>query len=286
MSAPFTLRQPAARADDARGITLRLPVYTAGPAPETLGERRRRETGALALSMRVRPLLLAALPAEALQRFRIHALDVTGPVPLTLYESGGDPGDQARDFGGEVAFGGRRWHLRLSPLQDPSNAAVLWAVATGGLLASLLLAALAWSIADTRRRALRVGHQMSARYRESEEQFRTLNDVLPALVLMARAEDGRVMYANQVAQARLGERIGDGGPVRRRVAAPATAGIRRPGVVEQRRRIADDAQWRQVLGIDLARARAGTWRGHAVDGGQRRFRAAAAHRTAQLPGHP
>ncbi|WP_243412265.1 bifunctional diguanylate cyclase/phosphodiesterase [Cognatiluteimonas telluris] len=210
MSAPFTLRQPAARADDARGITLRLPVYTAGPAPETLGERRRRETGALALSMRVRPLLLAALPAEALQRFRIHALDVTGPVPLTLYESGGDPGDQARDFGGEVAFGGRRWHLRLSPLQDPSNAAVLWAVATGGLLASLLLAALAWSIADTRRRALRVGHQMSARYRESEEQFRTLNDVLPALVLMARAEDGRVMYANQVAQARLGERIGDG----------------------------------------------------------------------------
>jgi PAS domain-containing protein len=82
-----------------------------------------------------------------------------------------------------------------------------------GLFASLLLASLFWSIATTRRRAVVLGTQMSARFRESEERFRALNDLLPALVLMARADDGSIMYANQAATARLGERVNEGGGI-------------------------------------------------------------------------
>jgi diguanylate cyclase (GGDEF)-like protein len=48
---------------------------------------------------------------------------------------------------------------------------------------------------------------MSHRFRESEQRFRTLNDLLPALVLLVRPEDGCVIYANQAAHARLGENI-------------------------------------------------------------------------------
>src|SRR3546814_9279342 len=38
----------------------------------------------------------------------------------------------------------------------------------------------------------------------------TLNDLLPALVLMARADDGRIVYANEAAAARLGRGVADG----------------------------------------------------------------------------
>ncbi|HRO15033.1 MAG TPA: hypothetical protein PLL33_08325, partial [Paracoccus sp. (in: a-proteobacteria)] len=56
-----------------------------------------------------------------------------------------------------------------------------------GTIISLLLAALLWSLAVTRRKALALGAQMSSRYRESELRFRALNELLPALVLVIGA---------------------------------------------------------------------------------------------------
>jgi diguanylate cyclase (GGDEF)-like protein len=213
LSAPFPLRQPAADPADTLGITLRLPVYAVGPVPATVSERRAREAGAVALSMRARPLLQAALPPEALQLFRVEVYDISDRLPVRLYDSGVATIADAHDYGAQIDFGGRRWRLSLLPRSDAGNTSALWMIGIGGLLASLLLAGLFWSIANTRRRALQVGHQMSTRYRESEEQFRALNDLLPALVVMARAEDGRVTYANLVAQARLGERIEEGADI-------------------------------------------------------------------------
>src|SRR5207342_3063326 len=93
---------------------------------------------------------------------------------------------------------------------QPYGGGLLWMVGLGGLITIQIQTSLFWSIATTRRRAVGQGRQMSARYRESEERFRKLNDLLPALVLMARAEDGHVLYANQAACARLGERINSG----------------------------------------------------------------------------
>ena len=50
---------------------------------------------------------------------------------------------------------------------------------------------------------------MSRRYRESEERFRALNDLLPVLVLLAEVDGGRITYANQAARDRLGGRVGE-----------------------------------------------------------------------------
>jgi len=213
MSAVFALRQPTPDPADALGVTIRLPVYAPGPTPASVAERRSREIGALALSMRVRPMLLSALPPEALQRFRVRVRDITDGDRTLLYDSRAPEVDGAHVFVGAIDYGGRRWQLLLSPRRAANDAGILWMAGVGGLIASLLLASLFWSIATTRRRAVVLGTHMSARFRESEERFRALNDLLPALVLMARADDGSIMYANQAATARLGARVNEGGGI-------------------------------------------------------------------------
>src|SRR3546814_8992100 len=71
------------------GVVVRLPVYSSGPRPSDVAKRREREIGALGISMRVRPMLLAALPPDALHRYRVRVLDTTGDTTMTLYDSGG-----------------------------------------------------------------------------------------------------------------------------------------------------------------------------------------------------
>src|SRR5690606_15777068 len=49
-----------------------------------------------------------------------------------------------------------------------------------------------------------LGLRMGKRFGESEARFRALNELLPALVLLADARDGRIAYANQAARRGLG----------------------------------------------------------------------------------
>ena len=210
MSAVFTLTQPVRDPRDAAGVVMRLPVYSPGPIPLDVTERRAREIGALAISLRVRPLVLAALPSDAMQRFRVSVFDTTSGRHEAIYDSNVAALSDSRSYGGDILFGERRWHVLMQPRDSGYDASALWVVGVGGAIASLLLALLSWSMANTRRRALTLGRRMSARCRDSEERFRALNDLLPALVLMARASDGQIIYANQAAAARLGEGIGAG----------------------------------------------------------------------------
>jgi diguanylate cyclase (GGDEF)-like protein len=209
MSAAFPLRQPS-DPRDVLGVVVRLPVYSAGPTPRSVEERRRRELGALGISMRVRPLLMAAMPGEALQRFRVRVLDTTEAKAVPLFDSGAVARAGMPAYGGDVAYGERRWRVLLEPRGAGYEASLLWLVGLAGATASLLLALLAWSVATTRRRAVTLGQRFSERYRESEERFRTLNDLLPALVLMARVDDGGIAYANEAATARLGIGVAKG----------------------------------------------------------------------------
>jgi len=205
MSGPFPLVQRSLDARDAEGVVMRLPVYAAGPVPATLAERRRREVGALGSSMRLRPLLLSALPQESLDRFHVRAYDITGGGSRLFFDSGSKAIANSPTYAGDVMFGQRHWRLQLDPRDRGYDTGLLWGLALGGLLATVLLASLLWSVAVTRRRAVTIGQQMSARYGESEQRFRTLNDLLPALVVMAQADNGHIIYANQAALARLGQ---------------------------------------------------------------------------------
>ncbi len=213
LSSPFRLAQDMT-ADGSQGVTLRLPIYAPGSPPSTLAARRARIAGSLAASFDLHKLITAAISPAAGKALHIVVQDVTEGNARLLYDSHPELEKQdvsAREFVNEVHYGSRVWRFVSQPLL-PRTAVPVWrqTLFLLGASMSLLLALLVWSVAGTRRRALQLGMRMSHRYRESEQRFRTLNDLLPALVLMAHPANGRILYANTVARARLGEKVDDG----------------------------------------------------------------------------
>ncbi|QDH71670.1 EAL domain-containing protein [Lysobacter alkalisoli] len=228
MSAPFPLVQFEGGGGPGEGVTLRLPFFSAGPPPANIQERRQRIVGSLAVSFHAGSLIEWALPAATLRDLHVAVEDVSGSVPVLLYDSHPalttaierDPARVGQDSGrlgdgrairtSDIGYGGRIWRIRVAELAPP-GAASPWGdtALVPGLLISLLLALLVGSLAGTHRRALDRGWQLSRRYRESKERFRALNELLPALVILAEAGNGRIRYANQAARDRLGGRVGE-----------------------------------------------------------------------------
>ena len=207
LSAPFRLRQQTAAEPGTDGVTLRLPVYSKGEPPATVAERRTRVIGSLAASFRLSRLIPSAVPREAGELLHVRVDDVTDGAAFPLYDSRpqAHAGDESRPtFERRLEYGGRTWRVRMHPFEGIAEAAWPWTMFGVGVLASVLLAMLAWSVATTRRQALMLGERMSRSFRDSEERFRALNELLPALVLLARRDDGSILYANQAARDRLG----------------------------------------------------------------------------------
>ncbi|MCD9047277.1 bifunctional diguanylate cyclase/phosphodiesterase [Luteimonas sp. MHLX1A] len=208
MSAPFQLTQFRDAGDAGLGITLRLPVYSRGRAPETVDARRARETGVLAMSLRLEPLVRTALQGRILEYMHVALRDTGAADNGHVFASGPLPVEAgAPAYTRMLEFGDPRWELRMQPLQAPADGDRSQSIILLGTLISVLAALLLWSIAGTHRRALALGQRMSARVSESEARFRTLNELLPALVLLADA-DGTITYANQFARRRLGDVVG------------------------------------------------------------------------------
>ncbi|WP_449426619.1 CHASE domain-containing protein [Rhodanobacter lindaniclasticus] len=209
LSAPFRpVQQSGTGAPD--GFTMRLPVFSPGDPPRTLAERRERTQGSIAVSFRISRLLGNVLQPDVGQQLRLILRDVTDPahiVPMFDSAPAAAAGDGFR-FERQLAYGGRVLDvvMRSRPTRP---AAFDWSQSTlpVGVLASVLLALLVYSIVGTRQRALELGWAMSRRYRESEERFRALNELLPALVVLADADGGRITYANRASRDRLGERV-------------------------------------------------------------------------------
>ncbi|MFP7722284.1 bifunctional diguanylate cyclase/phosphodiesterase [Lysobacter sp. A3-1-A15] len=211
LSAPFRLAQVAADGGAADGVTFRLPIYSPGQPPGSVAERRERIRGSLAISFQLHSLIQTALPEDGASHLHVEITDVTGPEPLALFDSHtGAHADAptAHRYDKELRYGGRAWRLSMHPLGHDAQTA-FWqrSPLLPGLLASALLALLVSSVVNTRRRAVDLGNRMSRRYRESEERFRALNELLPALVVLARQDTGRITYANQASRLRLGEEV-------------------------------------------------------------------------------
>lgn len=207
MSAPFPLLQVGEAGLGGRGITLRLPVYSRGPAPVTVEERRTREIGALAISLQLDPLVRIGLQGRILEFMHVAIHDPDASGDGRVFASGPEPAHDVSALVRELEFGGRRWELRLRPHSARAETHKVVSLIAVGSLISLLLSLLLWSIASTHRRALAMSQRMGARFAESETRFRTLNELLPALVVLADGEDN-ITYANQFARQRLGEVTG------------------------------------------------------------------------------
>lgn len=215
MSAPFRLKQQSTSQGLDDGVAMWLPVFGSGAPPRTVAERRARIRGALAVSFRVSELIGSAVPDEVRDDLRLHIDDITDGTPLPLFDSqpaaATATASKGYRFERRLTYGGRVWNVMMQPL-DAGPVVIPWneSIWPPGLLASVLLALLVFSVASTRQRALELGWRMSRRYRESEERFRALNDLLPVLVLLAEVDGGSITYANQTSRERLGERVAQG----------------------------------------------------------------------------
>jgi diguanylate cyclase (GGDEF)-like protein len=209
MSAPFLLRQSAGSTEKVDGFILRLPVYAAGAVPATVSERRRLLVGSLGASFRITRLIDSAMPSRPGPIAGIEVDDVTDGVAHRLYRRSFGATSANESLVREVRFGGRTWRVVVRGAATvPAGtwwASTFWL----GIWASVLLAALGWSVASTRERAIALGKAMSERFRASEERFRKLTELLPSLVLVARRDDGVVVYQNAAARNRLGHLAGE-----------------------------------------------------------------------------
>jgi len=210
MSGAFELIQRTGLPGPKDGVIIRLPVFSPGPSPTTIATRRARLVGSLAVSFQVSSLIERALPRETREDFAVRITDVSDQAPHLLFasdtaaETSALPDALTYRYRRDIVYGGRIWRMELrgtpGQMQSMSLPALTFAI---GVLASLLLATLAWSLANTRARAFRMARNLSAQYRDSEARFRALNELLPTLVLLAHSQDGGLTYANHAARERL-----------------------------------------------------------------------------------
>jgi diguanylate cyclase (GGDEF)-like protein/PAS domain S-box-containing protein len=212
LSAPFRPVQQAVSSAPDDGITMRLPIFSPGNPPRTVNERRERIRGSIAMSFRVSRLIGDAIPEQLTRDLHMRITDASGPVALPLFDSHPGPAIPASGyrFERQLIYGGRMWDIVMQPLSSgPLRIEWSRSILPPGLLVSVLLAMLVFSVVSARQRALDLGWRMSRRYRESEERFRALNDLLPMLVLLAEVEDGQITYANRAARDRLDEHVSE-----------------------------------------------------------------------------
>ena len=211
LSAPFTLLQFQALGEaQARGVTIRMPAYRPGAVPGDVAQRRARELGSLAVSVRLEPLVREALRGRILDYMEVDIRDLHAmPAQALLYATAPLPANAAGVQLRRMTFGGRVWELRLWPRAVPGDWGQLKLILIAGSSISVLLALFLWSQLTTHRRAIELGRRMSARFGESEARFQALNELLPALVLVADGRDRRISYANQAARTQLGNVVGE-----------------------------------------------------------------------------
>ena len=179
------------------GFLLVHAVYRHGARPTTRSERRAALRGWVYAAARVADVM-RGLPTGEID-LEVYDGDTVAPRAL-LYES--RPHPTPNTAGGATSrldVGGHVWSLRLFPRQDPSEAAgdrEPFFVLLGGLLASTLTAAIAFSLSTTRARAIALAHTMTESLRQSEERFRaSFEDAAIGMALVAPG--GRWLKVNR-----------------------------------------------------------------------------------------
>ena len=177
------------------GLLIYAPVYRSGDRPQSLAARRMSMQGWVFLAVRVAALTRVALQPMARDfRLRIQDISGSGPVPRLLYA---DPGYRPADAAVRLSHS-RRLHTLGRTLQLDFIAArgglgsvrdrFLDSMLVVGVLSCLLLFGIAWLLAGTEARALRLAAQMSEAHRRSEERVRALNRSLEARVALRTRE--------------------------------------------------------------------------------------------------
>ena len=194
------------------GVLAYLPVYDGGMVPGSTEQRRAMLRGWVYSPIRLGDLLHAVF-REDLQRMRVRLIDqgVAGQgKPQVIFDSApgnGAPAQAAEPVEPEVRLSlwlhGRQWELHYTalpgvwPLNDAGRHAPVMA---GVALASALLCALTWSLANTRTRARAMAAELAVELADGEERFRLMVEALKDHAIFMLDPRGVVISWNQGAE--------------------------------------------------------------------------------------
>jgi len=200
-----------APAPQKRGVLLVLPVYRAGDRPATVEARRESLQGWVYVPFRVGQLVAQAL-RQAPHRMALRVVDMGGDgagAGQVLYE---DPGfakaaDSPFRTATTVEAYGRQWRIEYASGPRAALDArlrTLRSTLVVGVIASVLLYAIALVLATTRSRADRLAARMTESYRRSEQRFRSAMEY-SAIGNALLDRQGRVVDANPALSRILGK---------------------------------------------------------------------------------
>jgi signal transduction histidine kinase len=223
---PLRLKRP----NDPIYLAMRLPVYRNGLSTETVEQRRSAYVGSVGAAFDVEYLMREALNEEMLRYVQIRLFDI-GPAPdyprpdlppqrRLLFDSAqieqGPLVRRALDRSGSafvyavpVEIASRVWEFQYAAqknaiISEPDKLLPRLVLASG-LLSSVLLFAVLYSLASSRSRAERIASDMTKHLRESEASLAEAHALLNDAQKLARVgccqyspADGRVIWSEEL----------------------------------------------------------------------------------------
>lgn len=191
------------------GFLMYLPVYRGGIVPATLEERREAIAGFVYSPFRMedlmRGILGRAVPDVGLRIYDGGMIDQAN----LMYDGGFAGEEHTFQSANVIDINGHQWTVVMTSrlvleqeiLQDDQPTAVL----VGGLLLSVLLFALLWSIAGTEVRATAIARVMTDAFRRSEAKFTSLVQAAEDAIIITDAA-GHIVSWNRGATTMFGYR--------------------------------------------------------------------------------
>jgi PAS domain S-box-containing protein len=212
---PLRIRQ----AKESIYLAMRIPVYRKGLPVDTVERRRAAYLGSVGAGINLENLMRGVLSEGMLKYMRIRLYDA-GAVEhrdadpaekrRLLFDSEqlrgnvSGPGavavsDSAFSRALPVEIGGRVWEFqydaRGDAMSDRVNRLLPWMVLAGGILSTLLLFGILYSLSSSRERALTLAARMTRDLRETEQRFRLITENASDLITVLDSK-GRRVYAN------------------------------------------------------------------------------------------
>ena len=176
-------------------------VYRNGELPPSVDDRRARIAGYFVSAFRVDALVTAVIGGRH-RDIALRVYDGFDRRDDNLYFAS-HPGqtfaDARHSLAATVEVGGRSWLVEYAALPEfnvdgeglDSSSRLLAA----GIIVSLLLASIVWSLASTRERALRLARNMTRTLRENESKLRALFEQAPVGIWLID-RSGRIIDCN------------------------------------------------------------------------------------------
>lgn len=189
------------------GLLMYAPIYAGGLSPASTAARRIAISGWVYAPFATETYVSGAIGAPA-HRPLVRIVDATGGRESPIYRDAGYEGAESSpgwNHAIEMDVYGRHWRIdfRVPDAAGTDGMSDLQKTLAAGLLASLLLFAVALALAHTQTRAERIAARMSESYRRSELRFRSAMQYSASGAALLDRE-GRIVEANPALEALLG----------------------------------------------------------------------------------